>query len=391
MLRVQWPPPFLHSGAFPTCHTREGGPRPPPRSLTAPARVTSVPNSGTAPATPRAGRGPATEATPRPQALRGRGGRGAGGPGPPRGGAWGGARGVPSVEGTWGRPQGFVCNPGSGPPPREGEGARGCGAASPALGPAPVSSPGLRAAVAASRALRPRLGSARLSAVARSSPRPRRARGGREEPPGLGWGVTPPRAARGLAAVARNPGAEPPSARPRRLGPAPGREGRREPAETKVAARRGWGGKEKGRRRRRGEVRRGRERSEEAADPREGERPGGRRSAGCCAATLPPPGARTCPGSPRGGCGTLGQAGRAGFARFVWPNAGTAGRRLSRGKFPKPAGQPGPRLAARLPSRAAPSVPGAGRWMRPGFRVATHSGKPLYSPASPLTAAKCPP
>lgn len=245
MLRVQWPPPFLHSGAFPTCHTREGGPRPPPRSLTAPARVTSVPNSGTAPATPRAGRGPATEATPRPQALRGRGGRGAGGPGPPRGGAWGGARGVPSVEGTWGRPQGFVCNPGSGPPPREGEGARGCGAASPALGPAPVSSPGLRAAVAASRALRPRLGSARLSAVARSSPRPRRARGGREEPPGLGWGVTPPRAARGLAAVARNPGAEPPSARPRRLGPAPGREGRREPAETKVAARRGWGGKEK--------------------------------------------------------------------------------------------------------------------------------------------------
>lgn len=356
MLKVRRPSALLRSVAFPTCQTRGGGPRPPPRSLTAPAAGdTRVPNSGTAPATPgraRPSRGGYPEAPGAPRT------RGEGAPGdrvPPRGGAWGGARGVLSVEGTWGRPLGFVCNPGSGPQPLGGEGARDCGAAAPTRGPAPDSSPGLRAA-AASRALRPRLGSAGLGAATRSTPRPRRARRGRgrEEPPGPGWSATPPRAARGLAAAAGNPGAEPPSARPRRLGPARVRAGRWEPAETKVAARLAGGGgrrRRKGRRRRRGEVRRGRERWKEAADPRGGERPAGRPSARGCAATLPPSAARPYARSLRGGCGTLGQAGRAGSARIVWPDAGTAGRRLSRGKFPKPAGHPGSRLAAWLPSR----------------------------------------
>lgn len=52
-------------------------------------------------------------------------------------------------------------------------------------------------------------------------------------------------AAAGRAGIGRGrwkPGPESPWARPRRLGPAPRREGRWEPEETKVAARRGWAG-----------------------------------------------------------------------------------------------------------------------------------------------------
>lgn len=386
MLKVRRPSALLRSVAFPTCQTRGGGPRPPPRSLTAPAAGdTRVPNSGTAPATPgraRPSRGGYPEA---PGAPRTRGEGAPGGRVPPRGGAWGGARGVLSVEGTWGRPLGFVCNPGSGPQPLGGEGARDCGAAAPTRGPAPVSSPGLRAAAAASRALRPRLGSAGLGAATRSTPRPRRARRGRgrEEPPGPGWSATPPRAARGLAAAAGNPGAEPPSARPRRLGPARVRAGRWEPAETKVAARlAGRGG---------GEEKKGEEAAARGSGAGPGAVEGGRgpaRKGETCRASererlrgnfAPVRGAPLRPFSPR---------------RLRHPRAGrTRGQRshcLARRGDCRAAAEswkvPQARGTPRVPPRGLASVPGLlPLHQLPGggcglIRVTAHSGNPLPHP-----------
>lgn len=103
------PSPSLRAPATPTCQARGGGPR-----LPRPP-VTSVPNSGTAPAIPGRALSRRRKATPRPQGSEDAE-EGAPGTSPPRGGAWDSARGVPLVQGTRGRPPGFVCNPGSGRP-----------------------------------------------------------------------------------------------------------------------------------------------------------------------------------------------------------------------------------------------------------------------------------
>lgn len=143
--------------------------------------VTTVPNSGTAPATPgraRPSRGGHLQAPCTPK-TRGKGrrgprphvaGRGAAHVGSPRRREPGvGLRALSAIPAVVPHPEGARAPAGA------------AAAASPASGPAPASSPGLHAAAAASsRALRPPLGSARLGAAARSSPRPRRARGGRE-------------------------------------------------------------------------------------------------------------------------------------------------------------------------------------------------------------------
>lgn len=211
------------------------------------------------------------------------------------------------MEGTWGRPPGFVCNAGSGRPaprPRTPGAPRGPGLQwlrpplatrlPPAhLGSAPPPPPALCTP-----------GSAGLCSALRGSSR--RAGGGRgRSRPGPCSGATPPRAARGLAAAAGNPpapaalGASPP------FGPARGRARRRELPETKVAARRkeeekGGGG---------GGCGRAGKGWEEAADQGGRGRPTEGTSAGGYAATWAPPAARTCPGSPRGGRGTLREAG----------------------------------------------------------------------------------
>lgn len=229
-----------------------------------PPPATTVPNSGTAPATPGRAR-PSQEGHPQARA------RGEGAPGgrvSPRGGAcwrrtWG-----PRGGGARSRPRGFVCIP-AGVPAREREAAGSRGGCSPRPPPGSRRSPGLRAA-AASRARRPRLGSARLGGGA-LSPRPRRARrAGREEPPG------PARARRRRGLRGDWPRPLEPRARPRRLGRAPGARGG-EPAETKVTGGGGRGGRGGGARGRGGEVRPG------AGGPGGG-RPAGR---GACRAHEP--------------------------------------------------------------------------------------------------------
>lgn len=299
------------------------------------------------------------------------------------------------MEGTRARPQGFVYDPGHSPAPRIGEDAETSADASPhraaQLPPAHLDSalppPPPPALCAPSSAL---LGSARPRGLPRGPGGRAGERRGREEPPSPGSSATRPRAARRLAAVARNPGAEPPAlaARPRRLGPETRRGGRREPKERKVAA----GRRE---RRRKGRRQRGGKRGKAGWGCRrswrtreEGRNLPGRARAGGCAATLPPPAARTCPGSPRGGRGTLGAAGGSGCTRFQ-SNAETAGRWLSRGKFPKPASHARPRLEAQLLSLGC--CPSTRRWVRPGFRVTTHSGELPSAPASPQTAVRDPP
>jgi hypothetical protein len=116
MLQVRGPRPLQ----VPHLSNVRGWPGQPPRSRTATGPVTSAPNSRSAPA--------AGQPRPSPGGHRGPGRSEDAGEGapevriPPRGGAWGGARGVPSVEGTPGQPRGFVCSPGGGHPAREGTG-----------------------------------------------------------------------------------------------------------------------------------------------------------------------------------------------------------------------------------------------------------------------------
>lgn len=106
----------LRAPAFATCQTRGGGPMPPPKSLTAPTAGDNGSKLRDRPCHP--GPGAAQPRRPPPGPLRPEdAGEGAPGTASPRGGAWGGARGVPSASGARGRPQGFVCNPGGGPAP----------------------------------------------------------------------------------------------------------------------------------------------------------------------------------------------------------------------------------------------------------------------------------
>lgn len=79
VLKVRGPSPRSPALALPTCQTRGGGPRPPPRSLTALVPCDNDSKLRDRPFHPKPGRGPAEPATLRSKAPGGRGGRGAGG------------------------------------------------------------------------------------------------------------------------------------------------------------------------------------------------------------------------------------------------------------------------------------------------------------------------